>query len=77
MGRKQSGWQIKGMTWCVTGIAVLCAMAAKAQDTRQVTEPTIPASCTQLPAQLRSVGDKLAEEDESKLDTARIQSCVG
>jgi polygalacturonase len=52
------------------------ATTVNAQDTRQVTEPKIPASCTQLPAQLRAVGDKLAEEDDSKLDTARIQSAL-
>jgi polygalacturonase len=52
------------------------ARMVRAQDTRQVTEPKIPASCTQLPAQLRAVGDKLAEADESKLDTARIQSAL-
>ena len=41
-----------------------------------MTEPKIPASCTQLPALLRGVGDKLAEADDSKLDTARIQSAL-
>ena len=41
-----------------------------------MTEPKIPASCVQLPAQLRAVSDKLAEADESKLDTARIQSAL-
>ena len=46
---------------------------AGAQDTRQVAEPKIPASCVQLPAQLRAVNDRLAEADENKLDTARIQ----
>jgi polygalacturonase len=61
------------MTWCVSVTVTLSAMVSMAQDTRQVTEPTIPTSCTQLPAQLRSVGDKLAEEDEHKLDTVRIQ----
>jgi polygalacturonase len=55
---------------------LLSAVAATAQDTRQVTEPKIPASCVQLPAQLQAVGDKLAEADESKLDTARIQSAL-
>jgi polygalacturonase len=49
---------------------------ARAQDTRNVTEPTIPASCIQLPAQLRATSDKLADSDEGKLDTARIQSAL-
>src|SRR3984885_12032234 len=61
------------------GIAVLLSlipMTAIAQDMRQVTEPKIPASCVQLPAQLRAVSNMLAEADESKLDTARIQSAL-
>jgi polygalacturonase len=60
---------------CVATVALL-STAAVAQDTRQVTEPKIPASCVQLPAQLRAVSDKIAEADESKLDTARIQSAL-
>jgi polygalacturonase len=71
--------------WLSAGFAVVgyCGMlslvtgsTAHAQDTRQVTEPTIPASCAQLPAQLRAVSDKLADADEGKLDTARIQSAL-
>ena len=71
--------------WLSAGFAVVgyCVMlslvtgsTAHAQDTRQVTEPTIPASCAQLPAQLRAVSDKLADADEGKLDTARIQSAL-
>jgi polygalacturonase len=64
--------------WLIV-IAMLLSMngaTASAQDTRQVTEPKIPASCTQLPAQLRALGDKIAEADEGKLDTARIQSAL-
>jgi polygalacturonase len=52
------------------------AARSKAQDTRQVAEPTIPPSCVQLPAQLHAISDKLVEADESKLDTARIQSAL-
>jgi polygalacturonase len=66
------------MKWLIV-IAVPLSMNAatvRAQDTRQVTEPKVPASCTQLPAQIRAMGDKLAEADESKLDTARIQSAL-
>jgi len=61
------------------GIVLLLSMAATkadAQDTRQVTEPKIPASCMQLSAQLRSVSDKIADVDEGKLDTARIQNAL-
>jgi hypothetical protein len=61
---------------CVAAFAIRVVLGgtADAQDTRQIAEPKIPASCVHLPAQLRAVNDRLAEEDESKLDTARIQS---
>src|ERR1700756_4235725 len=64
--------------WLVIIAVLVLRMPAmmRAQDTRQVTEPKIPASCTQLPAQLRATGDRIAEGDESKLDTARIQSAL-
>jgi len=54
-----------------------------AQDTRTVTEPVLPAVCTTLDAQLQSVakpspfnGRTLAEADEKKLDTDRIQKAI-
>ena len=61
------------------GIAsVVCSagLLAKAQDTRQVDEPKIPAVCVQLEAKLTAVDDKVAPADESKLDTARIQKAL-
>jgi polygalacturonase len=67
------------VTYCFAAVMLLSPvieLTAHAQDTRQVNEPTIPASCVQLPAQLRAMSDKLAEADESKLDTARIQSAL-
>ena len=39
-------------------------------------EPKIPRSCTKLKASLRSVNNTLAEADEAKLDTARIQKAL-
>src|SRR5580700_3134906 len=51
-------------------------LAGLAQDTRTVTEPVIPPSCTQLPAMLQSVGGKVDPADEQKLDTARIQAAL-
>jgi polygalacturonase len=57
-------------------LVLMIAKTATAQDTRQVIEPKIPPSCMQLPAQLRATNDKLADADESKLDTARIQSAL-
>lgn len=53
----------------------MCLTAA-AQDTRQVTEPRIPESCVQLPAQLRATSHMLNVADEGKLDTERIQSAL-
>jgi polygalacturonase len=52
------------------------AVGGLAQDTRTVVEPKIPASCVHLAAELRSVNSKLAEADERKLDTARIQAAL-
>ncbi|SNT30294.1 polygalacturonase [Granulicella rosea] len=49
---------------------------AFAQDTRHVEEPKIPASCVQLSAKLQAVKDKVAEADEHKLDTERIQKAL-
>ncbi len=55
-----------------------CAAAAHAQDTRHVTEPKFPAPCAELPAQLTAIdGNRtLAEADETRLDTARIQKAL-
>jgi len=47
-----------------------------AQDTRTVVEPTIPPVCAALDAQLTSSGRSLAEADEKKLDTERIQKAI-
>jgi polygalacturonase len=58
------------------GVTALAGAMAGAQDMRQVPEPKIPASWVQLPAELRAMNDKLAEADERKLDTARIQSAL-
>jgi polygalacturonase len=56
---------------------ILVASAARAQDTRTVTEPRYPAACTTLTAELVPVADTtLAETDERKLDSKRIQSAI-
>jgi polygalacturonase len=57
---------------------VFLAALAPAQDTRNVTEPVAPPACTVLTANLSAVdGNKtLAEADEAKLDTARIQQAI-
>jgi len=78
MSWKRMGVRVGEVRWLavMAMLVFLTPVIVRAQDTRQVTEPKIPASCTQLPAQLRAIGDKLAEADESKLDTARIQSAL-
>ena len=55
---------------------VAYAITAYAQDTRQITEPKIPPSCIVLSAHLRVTNNALSEEDESKLDTERIQKAL-
>jgi polygalacturonase len=47
-----------------------------AQDTRSVGEPFFPQLCTTVDAELRATGNSLAPEDETKLDTARIQKAI-
>ena len=57
-------------------LAALLAAPALAQDTRHVTEPVIPPTCTRLDAALADAAGKLADSDEGKLDTARIQAAL-
>jgi polygalacturonase len=61
--------------WVAFVLTVGCGVAV-AQDTRDVKEPKIPATCTTLGAKLRAVADKVAEADEEKLDTQRIQAAM-
>ena len=57
-------------------IVFIAVLHARGQDTRNVTEPKIPPFCTVLSARLGSQGDALAEADESKPDTLRIQQAM-
>jgi len=50
--------------------------AGLAQDTRNVKEPSVPPVCTSLVARLAEQNGQLAEADESKLDTLRIQNAI-
>ena len=54
----------------------LIAIGAVAQDTRKVSEPTIPSSCVVLKAQLQAINSSLAEADETKTDSERIQKAI-
>jgi polygalacturonase len=60
----------------VLGVVVGLAAGMAAQDMRTVTEPKIPSSCAVLDAKLSVVGHSLAEADERKLDTERIQAAL-
>ncbi len=67
--------------WVAVGVAAVLSFAgtgttAWGQDTRVVVEPKVPAACVQLEAPLKTVGDKVAEADERKLDTVRIQKAL-
>ncbi|MBV9182477.1 MAG: endopolygalacturonase, partial [Acidobacteria bacterium] len=51
-------------------------LRANAQDTRQVSEPRIPAVCRSLDAQLTAKNETLEDHDEARLDTERIQQAI-
>ncbi len=53
-----------------------CVTPLLAQDTRHVTEPQIPPVCTVLKASLHATNNALADADEGKLDTERIQKAL-
>ena len=57
---------------------MLTAGMLRAQDTRHVTEPAIPKSCTVLMAALTATdgGKTVTDADEDKLDTRRIQKAI-
>ena len=54
----------------------LTLIGAAAQDTRKVSEPIIPASCVVLKAQLHATNNSLADADEVKTDSERIQKAI-
>jgi polygalacturonase len=54
--------------------AVICSCRpVSAQDTRTVLEPRVPPVCITLSAQLASRGHAIAESDDTRLDTLRLQ----
>src|SRR5258707_10303508 len=78
MMRNRIGLRVDEMRGLIV-IAMLLfpiAVTVTAQDTRRGAESKTPAACAELPEELRAVSDKLAEADESKLDTALIQSAL-
>src|SRR5260370_41587561 len=59
-----------------TLLLIVALVSVHAQDTRRVSEPKIPSSCAVLTASLTAHGTTLAEADENKLDTRRIQQAL-
>ncbi len=60
-----------------SALALMATMPLlRGQDTRHVTEPHFPAVCTALAAHLTAPGGVLAEADEARPDTARIQAAM-
>ena len=54
----------------------MVALSLSAQDTRTVTEPSIPAACATLDAAIAAPNGVIAAQDEKALDTARIESAM-
>jgi len=57
-------------------VLMLAASSGTAQDRRKVVEPTIPPVCVTLQAKLTLHDGKLVADDESKLDTDRLQRAL-
>jgi polygalacturonase len=57
-------------------LPLLVLLSARAQDTRTVTEPTIPPACVTLDADIVATHGNIALADEQKLSTARIQDAM-
>ncbi|HEV3198477.1 MAG TPA: glycosyl hydrolase family 28 protein [Bryobacteraceae bacterium] len=63
----------------LTVVAVLIVFlpaVMPAQDTRKVTEPSIPPACATLKAKIGRAATSIDPGDEGKLDTARIQAAL-
>lgn len=58
-------------------LMALCSLSAQAQDRRKVSEPVMPPPCATLQADKTVGADRhMAEADESRADTARIQAAL-
>lgn len=62
--------------WLALASPILLVTTLMAQDTRTVTEPTIPTPCVTLQAALAAPRGVLSDADERKLDTDRIQHAI-
>lgn len=61
------------LTVFVLAAPILAILPLPAQDSSNVTEPSIPAACVTLEAAIAAPDGTISEADEQKLDTARIQ----
>src|ERR1035438_5472309 len=68
--------RISGICAPIFTMALMATLSAAAQDTRTVTEPVVPATCTKLQAEKTGDAEKLAEIFEKTTDTARIQGAL-
>ena len=63
-------------TFAATAVLLLAAPLLRAQDTRTVTEPTFPAVCSQVQADLTISGGEPSSELNTAHDTSLIQSAL-
>lgn len=64
------------LTSLAVAFAANCGLPVRAQDTRTVVRPTIPAVCATVAAPLDYQDGRLPEGDEGKLDTDTIQRAM-
>src|ERR1700736_2234950 len=57
-------------------VTFVLPLTIHAQDTRKVVEPAIPPACFTLQSKIGRAGTSIAPEDETKLDTVRIQAAI-
>ncbi len=57
-------------------VILAAAGAAMAQDTRKITEPSIPPTCAVVTAHFASRGGTLDEATDTTPDTSRIQAAI-
>ncbi len=60
----------------LAALPLAAASLLPAQDSRTVTEPRIPSACVTLPAAIKAPGGVIADADERKLDTVRLQQAI-
>ncbi len=69
-------WLVRHSPVVALVLCVASTQAARAQDTRHVTQPRLPHPCVVLRAELAAPQGCLSDAAEQKLDTARIQKAI-